>query len=102
MKLPWHNKTGYSKAIAILATILTISIGLCGVNFFATITFVPMAGPAPPPGARTWPGTLLSITGTIEIFGILGSILGFVFLWSFARRDEKADVEGEPNRKGTD
>jgi len=80
MKLPWHKRTGYSKAIAILATILTISLGLCGANFFAVIRFVPLGGPAPAPGTPTWPGTVLSITGWAEIVAICGSILGLAIV----------------------
>ena len=29
MKLPWHNKTGIPKAIAIIATIGILAFGLC-------------------------------------------------------------------------
>lgn len=99
MNLPWNKKTSYSKAIAILATILTISIGLCGANFFAVIRFVPLAGPAPPPGTPTWPGTLLSITGCAEIVGIIGSIVGLSFVKGFEHREKS---KAERNQKGTD
>lgn len=33
MKLPWRNKTGIPKAIAILATIGILAFGLCTANF---------------------------------------------------------------------
>jgi amino acid transporter len=32
MHLPWHNKTGIPKAIAILATIGILAFGLCTAN----------------------------------------------------------------------
>lgn len=99
MKLPWHNKTGYAKAIAILATILTISIGLCGANWLAVIRFVPLGGPAPPPGTPTWPTTLLSITAWIEIIGILGSIVGLAIVKDFEHREKS---KARRNQKGTD
>ena len=35
MRLPWHNRTGLAQAAAFLATILTISLGLCGANVLA-------------------------------------------------------------------
>lgn len=33
MHLPWHDKTGIPKAIAILATIGILAFGLCTANF---------------------------------------------------------------------
>ena len=30
---PWANKTGLAKATAILATVLVVSLGLCGANY---------------------------------------------------------------------
>lgn len=99
MKLPWHNKTGYAKAITILATILVLSIGLCGANFLAVVRFVPLGGPAPRPGTPTWPGTLLSITGWVEIVGILGSIAGLGFVKGFEHHEKS---KTERDQKGND
>src|SRR5208282_5728257 len=36
---PWRGRTGLAKAAAILATALTISLGLCGANFLAISRF---------------------------------------------------------------
>lgn len=36
MKLPWHNRTGIPKAIAIVATIGILAFGLCSVNLFVS------------------------------------------------------------------
>lgn len=102
MKLPWHNKTGAAKAIAILATILTISLGLCGANFFAVIRFVPLAGPAPPSATPTWPGNLLTITGTVEIIGIVGSILGLIYVVAFAAPESRARRNSTHQKSGDD
>src|ERR1700761_579809 len=99
MKLPWQNRTGYSKAIAILATILTISLGLCGANFFAVIRFVPMGVPAPAAGTPTWPGALLSITAWLEIAGIIGSVLGLAFVGTLRHRREQKNSAQDPDRK---
>jgi hypothetical protein len=35
MQSPWHGKSGLEKAAAILATILSIALGLCGMNYGA-------------------------------------------------------------------
>jgi hypothetical protein len=98
MKFPWQNRTGYPKAIAILATILTISLGLCGANFFAVIRFVPLGGPASSPGTPTWPGTLLSITGWAEIIAICGSVLGLAIVGGLRSvHTEPATKDEEPD-----
>jgi len=33
--MPWTNRTGLAKATTVLATVLLVSVGLCGVNFVA-------------------------------------------------------------------
>lgn len=94
MNMPWTNKTGLAKATAFFATLLLVSLGLCGANFFAVISFVGVAGGAPPPGTPTWPATLLTTTGTIELIGIaLGAggliITGIWSMGSYAKRKAK-------------
>ena len=82
MKIPWHNKTGLAKATAILSTMLTISLGLCGANFFAFTRF----GNTP-----VWSTTLLLYTGYVELFAILGSLLGLIvvlLMYAFRRKPE--------------
>lgn len=69
----------------ISATLLLISLGLCGANFFLVLRFVPLSGPGPQPGhpgPPQWPGTVLSITGALELFGIALGVAGLVTaLW---------------------
>lgn len=78
MKMPWTNKTGLPKVATILATILLISLSLCGANFVAVIRFVSFSDPAP--GTPTWPETLLTITAKIEIAAICLSIFGLILV----------------------
>jgi hypothetical protein len=33
MKLPWTGKSGEAQAVAVLATVLIVSLGLCGLNW---------------------------------------------------------------------
>jgi hypothetical protein len=33
MWTPWRDRTGFPKAVAILATILIVSLGMCGLNY---------------------------------------------------------------------
>lgn len=84
MKMPWHDKTGLSKLAAIFATTFGIALGLCGANFAAVIRFVPLAGPAPPPGTPQWPGQLLTVTGFLELAAMAISIGGLVVVGIFA------------------
>ena len=80
MKMPWHNQTGLTKLAAILATTLGIAIGLCGVNFVAFIRFVPLSGPAPPPGTPEWPGRVLTFTGFLELASMALSLAGLILI----------------------
>jgi hypothetical protein len=57
-KMPWHDKQGRAKAIAVFATILLVSLGLCGVNIVAVMTM----------GDRM--GSLLTWTAIIGAFGL--------------------------------
>jgi hypothetical protein len=87
MKAPWRGKTGLAKAAAILASVLTISLGLCGANFFAFTH----AGSidSTPQGASL--GSLLIYTGYAELFAILGSFLGLIvvlLMYAFRRKPE--------------
>jgi hypothetical protein len=108
MKMPWTTKTGLAKTATILATILLISLGLCGANFFAVIRFVPLAGPAPPPGTQTWPETLLTITAEIEVAAICLSVCGLVLValaysaraMPPRRTRDKNEVQGQAKERG--
>ncbi|HEY4010491.1 MAG TPA: hypothetical protein VGM11_10105 [Acidobacteriaceae bacterium] len=92
MKLPWHNKTGIPKAIAILATILMVSIGLCGANLFTVLRFGFLDD-------SRWASVLLSIAGWVEIAAIIGSILALGFLKGYEHSQKS---KAERNQKGTD
>jgi hypothetical protein len=84
MKAPWTNKTGLAKLLAIFATLLGVSFGLCGVNFIAVLRFVPLSGPG-----RQGPATLqdrwvdflggvLSVTAYLELAGMIVGLGGLV------------------------
>ena len=68
---PWANKTGLAKATAILATVLGVSLGLCGMNFFAVISFA---------GSSWFSGgvTFLAVAGWIELAAIALSFVGLI------------------------
>jgi hypothetical protein len=100
LKAPWANKTGAAKLTAIFATSLLIALGLCGVNFVATIRFVPLSGPGnhvpPTTQERTADliSNLLGFTAFFEIAVILISIVGLVFGWlamSFPKSKDNLD-----------
>lgn len=79
MKLPWHGKSGLAKATALLATLLLVSIGLCGANFVGVILFVPIGGGNPPPPTwRDWPAYVLAPAAYIELAGIAVGIVGLI------------------------
>lgn len=74
MKMPWGDRTGLAKAAAVLASVLTVSLGLCGVNFWAVMQFA-----SPFSNRRVqWPGKLLSFTAWIELIAIAVSIMGLL------------------------
>jgi hypothetical protein len=102
MKMPWANKTGLAKAATLFATLLLVSLGLCGVNFAAVIAFVGVAGGPPPPGTPTWPTTLLTTTGAVELIGVaLGAcglvITGIWLMGSYRIRKPKKSKEMDKN-----
>ncbi len=77
MKLPWAGKSGLAKSAAFFATLLLVSSGLCGINFFVVLRFVPLSGGSSlnEPG---WPSALLSVTAFIELVGIAVGVLGLI------------------------
>ena len=75
----WEGKTGLPKLATIFSTILLISLGLCGVNFFGVILFVPIGGGAPPPPSwRDLPAYLFGFGAYAELFGIAVGLLGLL------------------------
>jgi hypothetical protein len=77
MKLPWHNKTGYSKAIAAFATTLTISLGLCGANLALFSRYGYISGPNDPTRSAGL-SMFLMATGFLEMIGIAVGLGGLV------------------------
>jgi hypothetical protein len=74
MKMPWQDKTGLARASAVLATVLLISLGLCGANFAA---FTQSGFMSNKPQRYS---TLLMYTGFVELFTILGSLVGLTIV----------------------
>ena len=73
---PWTNKTGLAKAAAILATAFGVSLGLCGANFIAVISFAPTIGP-------NWQGpigNILTVTAWAELAAMGLSATGLVIV----------------------
>lgn len=88
---------------AILATVLGVSLGLCGVNFFLVIRFVPLGGPGPQPGVPeppAWPGYILGPAAYLELAAIIGSIIGLcvVGLKAISRRFPGSGSEEDKER----
>jgi hypothetical protein len=67
-----------AKATAFFATLLLVSIGLCGVNFVSVIAFVPLSGPDAPHGWRAGLSNVLSVTGVVEVIGIAVGLAGLI------------------------
>lgn len=80
MRTPWANKTGLSKAAAILSTALLVSMGLCGMNFAAVVRYVPIGGGGDVRGLTPRLGDLLIPAGFVELIGILASAAGLVVI----------------------
>jgi hypothetical protein len=84
MKMPWTNRQGAAKAIAICVTVLLVSAGLCGMQLLVLNLSR---------GSADGLTTIFMITGALELIAILLSVLiGFIALliWGFGslfRRD---------------
>jgi hypothetical protein len=75
-----RNSTGWTRALAIFAAVLVISLGLCGLNFGAvSLLGTQMNGPAVPgnQAAQRLSGILIW-TGILELFGMGVGALGVV------------------------
>lgn len=75
-----RGATGWTRALAIFAALLVISLGLCGLNYGA-ITLLDSAakGPSSPAnhGAQRLSGIFIG-TGMLELFGMGVGALGLV------------------------
>lgn len=80
MRMPWSNKVGLAKVVAIVATILLVSLGLCGINFVAAIGLASQ-------GARIvsagWLQEFFLIAGLIESVAIVVSAIALVAVFLF-------------------
>ena len=75
-----RNSTGWTRALAIFAAVLVISLGLCGINYGAVFLFrSPASGPSVPAnhGADRLGGILIG-TGMLELLGMGVGALGVV------------------------
>ena len=99
MKMPSHGRTGLAQTAAILATVLTISMGLCGANFFAFARW----GNYETYRAPWWPSSFLIYAGIVELIAILVSGTGLLIVvfiapveWVKARFSATHDGKGKP------
>lgn len=75
MHLPWRNKTGIPKAIAILATIGILSFGLCTASFVV--------------GTPTADSQWLQYTMPVFAVTFVASMLAVAFLIDLSKRRSK-------------
>ena len=80
MKVPWSDQTTSLKLIAIFATGLLISLGLCGLNMVLFGKYGAVSGPAEPPGSPHTAGRAMALilTGSLELLVIFISALGLL------------------------
>jgi hypothetical protein len=77
MKMPWNDKTGLAKATAIFATLLLVSVGLCGANFVGVMAFSSMrAVSGPVEGLKDFAMDGLTFAGIAESLGMIVGALG--------------------------
>jgi len=76
MKMPWQGRTGLAQAAAILATIFTVSLGLCGANFYTFARF----GNYETARVPWWPSSFLIYAGITELIAIVGSFAGLILV----------------------
>jgi hypothetical protein len=82
--MPWRKRTGLAKAAAILATILLVSLGLCGINFVALTNMSGIGVSNAHYGIATSLSTFFLILGVVEYVAIVFSALALVvvtLLW---------------------
>src|ERR1700736_2271409 len=75
-----RGSTGWTRALAIFAALLVISLGLCGLNYGAVSLFrTPINGPSVPGNqAAERLGGILIWTGMLELVGMGVGALGVV------------------------
>jgi hypothetical protein len=79
MRMPWDGKSGLAKATAFLATLLLVSLGLCGANFVGVIFLAPLGGGGDTsPWWRNWSAYVLFPAAYIELAGIAIGIVGLI------------------------
>jgi len=71
MRTPWATKTGLAKTATIFATVLLVSLGLCGLNDVAMLNYVP--------GRHRWNQFLL-IAAWTELAAIAVSVMSLLVI----------------------
>jgi hypothetical protein len=89
MKAPWANKTGAAKIAVWSATVLGVSLGLCGANYAVFAHLVGFDNASSRGGFTQALGFLVIVTGLLESIGIVvgavGVICALLFgLWDLA------------------
>jgi hypothetical protein len=81
---PWRDKTGRAKWISIFATLFSVSLGLCGLNFVGVMRFAPPIGPGSAPGMPPDPlwlrtlQVLLGLGAPLELVGMAVGLMGLI------------------------
>ena len=78
MQSPWHDLTGWKKALAVFAAMLIVSLGLCGTNYLAFSHFNLPVGGGTVAGQESKErlAGILIISGALEVIAIAVSLLG--------------------------
>lgn len=80
MEMPWKGTSGAAKFVAIFATSLGISVGLCGANFVAVITATSTGGTSAWSAARNAVIRFLVFAGYAEVLAIVVSLVGLIVM----------------------
>lgn len=81
MKRSDRQKMSASKLATLSATVLLVSLGLCGANAFFVVKNVALVGSGQA-GPSSWRGDVLNVTGVLELIGVAFGIGGLLTaLW---------------------
>jgi hypothetical protein len=84
MRTPWYNKTGLAKLATVFATLLILSLGLCGANFALFRLFASIDGGGQVPERVVLATNTLMTTGFFELLGIATGIGGLLITAALA------------------
>ena len=74
--MPWAGKNGLAKAVAFFATVLVVSVGLCGANYAVWIGVNSSAWH--PGNSQALVGYGVILMGVVELVGMIVGWLGLV------------------------